>query len=143
MLKKMTPRRYQGRSHFRSSRGRIGFAYGLALISLVVPAVSHATGAATWITLILALLIPLAIAAVVEARTDFISLEEDALTQRKHFRTTTVPREQIQNISTEKGCPVLLILVSGEKIELADLGVSAIGNSLRAWVRAQKPTAGN
>ena len=90
----------------------------------------------TWISLFFVAFSVLGILAFVETATSYIVIDHSELRMRRTFRRYTVGREEIESVSREKGCPTLLIMRDGRKVEIPDLGLSGVDNSIRAWLRA-------
>lgn len=133
---------YAGRTHFRSHKRRHVFSYGLLCLCSIIVAAAYVIEGLTWITGLIALMLPIGVAAVIESHTDYLVIHDRAIELRRTFRRSSVDLESIASISNEKGCPVLIVLEDGNKVEVPDLGVSGIANSLRAWLRAaEKPAA--
>ena len=78
----------------------------------------------------------LSIIAIADLMLSYISLGDTEFRMRQNFRTRVIPRENIECVSVAKGCPITLHLSDGGRVELPDLAVQGLGNSLRAWIRA-------
>lgn len=76
------------------------------------------------------------ILAVLEAITSYVVIDGSQLRMRRTFRQYSVARADIETIASAKGCPILLILRDGQKLDVPSLGAHSIENSLRAWLRA-------
>lgn len=74
--------------------------------------------------------------AIADLMVSLISLGDIEIRIRTNFRTQIIPRGDIESVSAEKGCPITLLLKDGGRIELPDLAVRGVGNSVTAWIRA-------
>ena len=108
----------------------------LALIVLLIATLSIFNGEALWISIACWSFFVVSILAIADAALSYVMLGENKLQMRKNFRKTNVARNDIESVAVAKGCPVTLILKNGKKIEVPSLGANNIGNSLRAWIRA-------
>ena len=127
---------YGGRTHFRPATWQfvpLGVASPVVFGVTVIAYIENGTG---WMFFAMFAFSVLCLAGFLELFSSSIVLTADALTVRKMFRVTTLRRDEILSVSGEKGCPTMLLTQDGRKIELPDLGVRGIENSLRAWLRA-------
>lgn len=127
---------YKGRTQFRSTRSRF-IVYGIApFVLLGISYLSHQYDQPWWVTWGFIGMFLLSVAAIFEVVTDSVSLDRDTLRMRHHFRNTVLKRDDIESVSREKGSPTWLLLKDGRKVEVPDMGVNSIDNSIRSWLRA-------
>lgn len=127
---------YKGRTKFNSITGRYVWT-GLLAVGIPVAAfLLYAQDGVTWIFLSFMVFSVLGILAFVETASSYIVIDHSELRMRRTFRSHTVRKEEIESVSRAKGCPTLLIMRDGRKIELPDLGVAGVDNSIRAWLHA-------
>lgn len=71
-----------------------------------------------------------------EVFTTRIVLAADCLRVVSNFRSRTISRRDIANVTWEKGCGASLQLQAGKSIRLPSVGRTAIGlaNAIRAWL---------
>jgi hypothetical protein len=72
---------------------------------------------------------------ITETIVERIELQPDAMLIRRLWGTRRVPITDIEKVAEAKGVSPLLILKSGEKVKLPDVG-GHLGNSTRAWLRS-------
>lgn len=109
-------------------------AMSVALLAVALLSTYHYE--ALWITLSCWGMFAFSLVALVDAAISYVRLDEKSIQIRQNFRTIRIVRADVETVAVEKGCPVLLLLKDGTKVEVPGLGASAIGNSLRAWLRA-------
>lgn len=127
---------YKGRTTFKAVTGRYVWTGLLALGFPAVAFLVYWRDGITWIFLSFVVFSVVGILGFVETATSYIVLDHSQLRMRRTFRGYTVRKEEIESVSREKGCPTLLIKRDGGKMEIPDLGVVGVDNSIRAWLRA-------
>jgi len=127
---------YEGRSEFRTSPGRLVAFAALSVIVLVISIAASIYEPEFWVSAICWSIFVLSIIAIADLISSYITLGDTALRMRRNFRTQVIPRIAIESVSVAKGCPIILHLQGGGQVEVPDLAVRGIGNSLRAWVKA-------
>ena len=127
---------YKGRTEFRSSRFAIGMFVGLSAFLLVLSTVALQNAEPAWVTWSCWAFFAFSLLAITDVLTQFVTLGDTELRLRRNLRLRVIPRENIESIAIAKGCPALLILKDGEKVELPPLDSISMGNSIRAWLKA-------
>lgn len=127
---------YRGRTLFRTT-ARVMWMYVVLSVALLACALlTTYYDEALWITLFCWGMFAFSFVAIVDAAYSYVRLDDESVQIRRNFYTTRIARADVETVAVEKGCPVLLLLKDGTKVEVPGLGTSAIGNSLRAWLRA-------
>lgn len=127
---------YGGRTHFRAARWLLIVGAVLSVITLAISIGVTQQQSEFWITAGCWAIFVVSLVGLAESYSSYVTLGEAGLRMRKNFRTTVVPREHIDSVSAEVGCPTLLMLENGQRVEIPDLGGQHIANSIRAWIRA-------
>ena len=127
---------YSGRTFFRATKGTLVLHIALALIVGTIATVSWKTDEAIWITSCIWIVFVLLLIAIVEVAISFVRLEESEFRMRKNFRLLAISRGDIESVSVAKGCPIILHLKNGDRVDLPDLGYQGLDNSLRSWIHA-------
>ena len=127
---------YRGRTHFRTTRGMLVFTIIITAITLVISVVSTTQGADLWVITVCWGVFFLCLVAIADLLVSFVTLGDKHFRMRRNFRVSEIPRADIQSIAAEKGCPTLLLLHDGSKVEIPELGGQGIANSVRAWLKA-------
>lgn len=127
---------YRGRTHFRTTPGRLVVFTALSLAILAISITASTYEPAVWVRAFCWAIFFLSVVAIADLMLSYIDLGETDFRMRQNFRTRVIPKEDIESISAEKGCPLILRLRDGGHVELPDLAIQGIGNSLRAWIRA-------
>lgn len=129
---------YSGRTEFRATRGAIGLQIVMALVVLGIAVASLLTDSETWVQIVCWFVFLVGILAVMDTLSFYTTLGDTELQMRRNFRTVVVIRDDIDSVAVAKGCPMLLVLRNGSKIEIPSHGVPGLDNSLRSWVRAAR-----
>lgn len=127
---------YAGRTHFRTTRGRLLFITILSLTVLIISVVSTIYENDGWVQATCWAIFALSVIAIVDAALSYIVLGDIDFRMRENFRTTVVSRDSIESVSAAKGCPTRLHLDDGKYVDIPELGAQGIENSLRSWIRA-------
>jgi hypothetical protein len=130
----MSAMRYDGRTVFTQGRA----VRGVVFVALVLFATGfgfmYATQGWTVTTGVFLFLVVFGLAGLIESFVERITLASDAMVIRRLWGTRRVPIAQIAKFAEAKGVAPILLLTTGEKIELPSVGAS-LGNSVRAWLR--------
>ena len=110
-------------------------AIGFPIATLLL----YRTAQPTWILISFVGFSFVGVLALLETATSFVDLDESRLLARRTFKTIRIARADIEKIAVAKGCPILVITKNGRKIEMPDLGVRGLDNSLRAWIKGDSP----
>ena len=127
---------YKGRTEFRSSRFAIGMFVGLSVFLFALSIVTYFKAEPAWVTWGCWAFFGFSLLGIADVLTQFVSLGDQELRMRRNLQLKEIPREDIESIAVAKGCPTLLILKDGDKVELPPLDSIAMGNSIRAWLKA-------
>ena len=114
----------------------IALIIGVSVLLLAISIVAVAREEPAWVTWTCWALFAFSLLGIADAVTQFLTLGEHELRMRRNLRFKRIPREDIESVSVAKGCPTLLILKDESKVELPPLDSIAMGNSVRAWIKA-------
>jgi len=127
---------YAGRTDFRSTASRYAWTAVLAIGLCAATYLIYSSDGFTWISLSFMAFSVIGVLAVLEALTSYVRIDGNVLRLCRTFRQYSVEKAEIETISSAKGCPMLLVMRDGSKLEVPSLGANSIENSLRAWLRA-------
>ena len=127
---------YKGKTEYRSSRLAVVLVIGTSAFLLVISVVTVFMEEPAWVVWGCWAFFAISLLGIADVLTQFVNLGDTELRMRRNLRLKVIPREDIESVAVAKGCPTLLILKGGDKVELPPLDSIAMGNSIRAWLKA-------
>ena len=109
-----------------------------AVIFLAVTVLSFRVNGWSWVTIVLAGIVPLGVAGFLDTMTQRVELHPEHLVVVRNLMKASYPRNGFTRVTWAKGVPVSLQLTSGKWVQLPGVGTSSQGlvNTLRAWIRS-------
>ena len=125
---------YRGRRVFRAGPVAILICVFLAILFGTGAVMTYREQGWNWVSVGLACMAVLSVAAIVEAVVSRVQLTDEALLVTDLRGRRAYPVTDIAGVEEAKGVPTTLILSDGRGVKLPPVG-SSLGNSIRAWLK--------
>ncbi|HKS06389.1 MAG TPA: hypothetical protein VJR92_08765 [Gemmatimonadaceae bacterium] len=127
---------YEGRRVFKHGPTTTVVMVATTALFAAITVVSYAARGWNMVTMGMGVAILVGVAAIVESRVARIEITDDALVVTDLRGRKSYAVGDIERIEETKGGPAAILMKAGHWVKLPSVG-SNVGNSVRAWLKAQ------